>query len=78
MVFFICMLAFCVFILVRNRAVYSERGKMIDIVFAQQEWQHYRDLMDSVRYDSMVLNFWIWPVYKMWPTELQELREQYR
>jgi len=61
--------------LVRNYYVYSERIRMIDIVYRQPDWKYYSRLRNSVGYHSMMMCFWIWPVHRMWPAELQRLRK---
>jgi hypothetical protein len=70
--FLVVMLFTCVFA-IRNVAVYSERMRTNDVIFSQEEWWHYLDLKHTVSYNDMMLRFWVWPVHKMWPQELQDL-----
>ena len=67
--FFLC----CFYMLIRSEVVYHERRKMIDIVYSQDNWEHYRALMHAVGHHQMWLHFWVWPISKMWPDELQDL-----
>ena len=47
---------------------------MIDVIFAQKNWEYYRGFLNVVSYDTMVMQFWVWPVSKMWPQELKDLK----
>jgi hypothetical protein len=76
MFLFLSLLAmFCIFLLVvRNYFVREERLRMIDVIFAQKNWEYYRGFLNVVSYDTMVMQFWVWPVSKMWPQELKDLK----
>jgi len=76
MILFFVILSLVIFypsFLVRNNAVYRERVRMIDLIFNQDNWYEYIHIRDRVSYEYMLYHFWIWPVSKMWPQELQEL-----
>jgi hypothetical protein len=60
--------------MVRNTAVFTERMKMNELIFRQDNWYDLLPLKDSVEYNDMMLRFWVWPVYSMWPEELRKLR----
>jgi hypothetical protein len=61
---------------VRNILVFEERMLMTGLIFAQQDYMPYLRAKLTVSYDYMVYHFWVWPVSKMWPTELQSLRSR--
>jgi hypothetical protein len=72
-----CFIFMCLAIVmgIRNNFVLSERLKMNVIVFSQKDWEHYCSVKNTISYDSMVWHFWVWPIRKMWPEELQKLRQ---
>lgn len=70
---FTSVLAFCFYMSMRNNFVLYTRNKMLDLIFAIEDYEHYLSMYDKVSYDEMLLHFWIWPIYKMWPDELQNL-----
>jgi hypothetical protein len=76
--FFILVLSFFIYMLVRNQCVFHTRNKALDFLLEIEDWKHYFDLYDAVSYDDMLLHFWVWPVSKMFPKELQELMENDR
>jgi hypothetical protein len=61
--------------LFRLESVLTERFRMINLVFSQDigKVKRYLQLLDSVSFNSMMFQFWVWPVSKLWPRELQEL-----
>ena len=59
--------------MVRNHAVYSERMIANEVIFKQDDYFHYIGLKHQVTYDDMMRHFWVWPVRKMWPQELQDI-----
>ena len=70
-------IVFCFFIIVRNGFVLKERLLINDAIFAQHDYMHYLRIKDQVVYDYMMWRFWVWPVSKLWPQELQDLRKEY-
>jgi hypothetical protein len=75
-IFFVVGVLCCAYMLARNHAVLSERMKMSRLVFNEKEWEKYLMLKHTVSYDKMMTHFWIWPIHKMWPEELQKLRAE--
>jgi hypothetical protein len=73
-IFLAVILMFHIFISFRIQAVYSERMRMNHLVFSQKDYVYYLALKHTVEYNRMVLCFWVWPISKMWPRELQELK----
>ena len=61
--------------MIRNVCVLHERTQMLVHVFKQADWPTILGLHDQVTYSKMMLHFWVWPIHKMWPAELQELRK---
>jgi len=77
-VIFYIFVSFIAVVLIRNQAVYSERTEMSNLIFAQADWEKYLSLKRAISYDEMMVRFWIWPIHRMWPQELKELREKAR
>jgi hypothetical protein len=78
---YFCILAaiICIFTLVRNQAVYLARIQMLDLIASRGNVSYYLSVYGrSVSYDDMLFHFWVWPVSKMFPKELQELMENDR
>lgn len=75
MILLLILLAFCTVMMVRNQFVFDERMKMNELMFAQEDYLYYVSIKHTVSYDSMMWHFWIWPIHKMWPEELQKLRD---
>lgn len=75
MIFFIILMLAPILIMVRNYLVIYERIKMNGLIFQQEDYIFYLRCKDIVSYDSMMLHFWIFPIHKMWPKELQQLRK---
>ena len=74
MYLFLIPIAYISILLVRNFFVLEERLRMNELIFRQDNWHHLLNKNIDVSYDSMVLKFWVWPISKMWPKELQELK----
>lgn len=76
MILFIALIIFffSLLMMIRNCFVYAECIEMNKIVFNQKNYEHYLAIKHVVSYDKMMLHFWVWPIHKMWPEELQKLR----
>jgi len=65
-------------ILVRNKMVFNERMSLILCLFRRpsirnrNDWRELMALYDTVSYNKMVYSFWVWPIKKMWPKQLQD------
>jgi hypothetical protein len=74
MIFLCIVLCFGIYLLVRNELVYSERTRMNGVVYSQNDWEHYSSVRNLVSYEQMMWKFWVWPIGRMWPQELQQLK----
>lgn len=74
--FFFFVYICCLYIQIRNAHVYKERQIILDIIFQRDDWRELIMLKDTVSYDSMMYKFWVWPISKMWPPKLRELRKK--
>jgi hypothetical protein len=76
--FILCvsLLCYSFYALVRNECVFRERIKMIDLLAQERMYIECRTLFYSVDYQYMMNHFWVWTISKMWPAELQKLRNQ--
>jgi hypothetical protein len=54
------LLAFAIYILIRNQKVYRYRRRMADVVFSASVWDYKWRLQvyESVTYNDMMLRFW--------------------
>ena len=68
---------YAIIILIRNDLVYSERTIMHKIIFLQENWEHWLNISEQVSYNQMMSKFWVFPVHKLWPEKIQELRKRY-
>jgi hypothetical protein len=73
---FIVFMFLNVLMMFRNNAVFNERIHMNALIFSQNDYMTYLAIKHTVSYDYMMWHFWVWPVSKLWPGELQELRNQ--
>lgn len=67
--------------LIRNSLVHTERSKMIDTIERCHRSQKidgikYLTLFEAVSYNDMmsIKHFFVFPISKMWPKELQDIR----
>jgi hypothetical protein len=71
----------CVYMLVRNQAVYNYRTKVSKVVFSASAWDYKWRVkeMDAVSYNDMMLKWWKWPLSDFYPDksflDLTQVRE---
>jgi len=67
-----------IILMIRSQFVHSERIKMIDLIFKQENYKYYLKIFDMISYNYMVFSFWVWPISKMWPRELDDLKYSWK
>jgi len=67
-----------IILMIRSQFVHSERIKMIDLIFKQENYKYYLKIFDMISYNYMVFCFWVWPISKMWPRELDDLKYSWK
>lgn len=84
-IFIISVIVFIVsaYFIYRNVQTLKECILILDAIrYYNENYEHFQHLMSldrEVEYDYVLIKkFWVWPIYKLWPEELQKIRNDYK